>query len=228
MDEKERLQQHIDGLFENAPRSRAAYELRDELLTNSIERYEDLLKSGLGEEPAFQSVIDNIGDVDELIGALPDENRERDEMLRQESRERNAMVLTISVGLYILAGVVFFAGVALGEYLQSDVASVLGLAVAGLLCIVPTCMLVYNAATRPKYNKKDDTVVEDFKKWSDGSKKAKQVYKAASGLIWSICVLAYLLISFTTGAWGITWILFVATACIEAAINLLFKLWELK
>ncbi len=229
MDVTERLKQHIEMLFTDVPRSRAAYELQDELLANSIERYKDLIKSGLTEEAAFQSVIESIGDVDELIAALPQsEDRLKEDLLMQENRERSALVLTISVGLYILAGVALLVGGGLSVYMGNDLPGIIGTITALVICIVPTCMLVYNAYAHPKYKKKKDTVVENFKQWNDGSKKAKQVNKAVSGLLWSLCVLVYLLISFTTGAWHITWIIFLAAGCVEGAINLIFKVWELK
>ncbi len=229
MDAREKLQQHIETLFRDVPHSRAAYELQDELLANSIERYNDLIKGGLAEEAAYQSVIESIGDVDELIAALPQsEDRLKEDLLMQENRERSAMILTISVGLYILAGVALFVGGGLAVYMSNDLAGIIGLIAALVICIVPTCLLVYNAHAHPKYKKRDDTVVENFKKWNDDSKKAKQVYKAASGLLWSLVVLVYLLVSFTTGAWAYSWMIFVAAGCLEGVINLLFKVREMK
>ncbi len=228
MDGREKLRQHIDGIFEGAPHSRAAFDLRDELLANSVERYEDMLKAGMDEEAAYQSVIDSIGDVDELIAALPKDERLESEIFRQENRERSALITTVSVGLYILAGAAFFIGAAMSEYLGNDLAALIGLIVAVLICIVPTCMLVYHAKMHPKYQKRNDTVVENFKSWSNDSKKAKQVHRAVSGLLWSMTVLVYLLVSFSTNAWDISWIIFIVASCLEGAMNLIYRLWEMK
>lgn len=227
MDEKERLKDHIEMLFINVPRSRAAYELQEELLANSIERYDDLTRGGMGAQEALQSVINSIGDVDELISALPpDDYSVLNRDWEYENRSRSAMIVTIAVGLYILAGVVFFVGVFFGEWLWEP-ATLVGLAAAGALCIPPTCMLVYNAQMRPKYKKREDTVVENFKEWNNDSKKLKSLRGALSSVIWTVCLVAYFLVSFFTGAWAITWILFIIAACLEAVVTLYFQLRKL-
>ena len=60
---KEKIQKHIDALFTNAPKTRKAMELKEELTQNTIEKYEDLISEGYREEDAFQNVIGSIGDV---------------------------------------------------------------------------------------------------------------------------------------------------------------------
>jgi len=72
-------------------------------------------------------------------------------------------------------------------------------------------------------------VVEEFKEWSNDNKKAKSVRGGAiSSLVWTLTILIYLLLSFWTGAWYITWILFLVAVCIEAVVTLVFRIRELR
>ncbi|NLW79252.1 MAG: hypothetical protein GXY32_07570 [Ruminococcaceae bacterium] len=106
-----------------------------------MERYEDLTKNGMDAEEALRSVMASIGNVDELVAALPDEGQSVRLPISDEQRARSARTVTIAIGLYILAGVVFFIGVFLGGVVW-DYAVLLGLILAAAICIIPTYMLV--------------------------------------------------------------------------------------
>ena len=60
---KEKIRKHINGLFTEAPKTRKAMELKEEMIQNTIEKYEDLVSEGYQEADALQNVIDSIGDV---------------------------------------------------------------------------------------------------------------------------------------------------------------------
>lgn len=226
MNAREQIRKKLDELFLFAPQSKAAWELQEELFANCMEKYGDLCAGGMGEEAAINTVIAGIGNVDDLIASLPKENA-FEAIVQDEERQRRALLKAVSIGLYIAAGAVFFLGIFIGDVLWEG-AVTLGLVLAALICIIPTCMLVYDANKNPTYPKKDNTVVEEFKEWNSDSKKLKSVRNAVSSLLWTLTVLLYLGISFATFQWHITWIIFLISACIEAAINLFFKLVEMR
>lgn len=228
MDARKEIRERLDVLFQNAPENRASWELQEELFSNCIERYYDLVNEGMEEERAINMVISNLGNVEDLIAELPEYDMELQHALRMHQKQRTAIITSISVGLYILAGVVLLIGAFIGEVWNFEYAPLIGLIVAMLICIVPTCMLVYSAKQYPKYKKKEDTLVEEFKEWSNDSKKTKTVRAALSSLLWTVTVAVYLIVSFMTFAWHITWIIFIIASCLEAAINLFFKLQEWK
>lgn len=72
---KERLRGYIDKLFEEAPKTDETLEVKEELLANLLEHYSDLIDSGKSEEEAYQTVINNIGDISEVIASLKEANR---------------------------------------------------------------------------------------------------------------------------------------------------------
>ena len=43
---KEKIRKHINELFKDAPKTRRAVELKEEMAQNTIEKYEDLIAEG--------------------------------------------------------------------------------------------------------------------------------------------------------------------------------------
>ncbi len=226
MDEK--LRAHIEKLFENAPGTRKAFELKEELLANSKERYQDLVADGVSPEDAYKHVISSIGNVSELfhgLEELPQESYQDSE----EKRKKYAIVKTAAVGIYLFSFVLFMALMVVDGFVYSNVdISNLGLVLMFLIDIIPTCMLVYISSIYPKYKRKSDTVVEEFKEWNDNSRKVKSIKGSVIFIGWALIVLLYFIISFATYAWYVTWIIFLAGICVHAMIELLFRLKELK
>ena len=70
----ERVKRYLDELFEDAPKTRKAMELKEEMMQNSMEKYQDLLSDGWSEEDAYKNVIGSIGDVTELFEDLEEKN----------------------------------------------------------------------------------------------------------------------------------------------------------
>lgn len=211
----ERIVRHMDMLFDVAPRTRKTLELKQEMTQNANDKYQDLIAEGYSEEDAYQNVIGSIGDVSELFEDL----EERTPYTMSEAdRKKKALITSISVGLYILAGVVFFLCQWLdempgGEYMEYGS---LGLVLAAAICIVPTCMLVYVSNLYPSYKKEDDSMVEEYKEVTSTSKREKAIIGAVSTIIWTVTIVLYFIISFGTGAWYITWIIFLMGGCAES------------
>jgi len=65
---------YVEELFQAAPSTRRARELKDELLTNLTDRYDDLVEAGEDPQIAYAKVIDGIGDVEELIAMLEEQD----------------------------------------------------------------------------------------------------------------------------------------------------------
>jgi hypothetical protein len=219
---KEKLRIQIEILFANAPKTKKANELKEELLSNLNAKYDDLIARGVSEEDAFKTVIDGIGDVNELIQAL-----ERDNILNyasmQKERSRSAMFISVAVGLYIfsIAALILFATV-----MHSALGGELGVTVMFTIMAVATGLLVYNGVTRTKYRKADDTIVEEFKEWKSVSSEKKQLYKAISSIFWPLVVAFYFFISFFFGAWPYSWIIFIIGGAVQNMIRVIINYKE--
>lgn len=221
----ERIRRYIDELFADAPQTRKAMDLKEELAINTIEKYQDLISEGYSEEDAWQMVIGSIGDVTELFEALKEENPLQ---LSEEDRKKKATLKAAAIGIYIFAGAVFLTGTALADhmlpYMAYDMVIRLGIVMAALFCIPPTCMLVYAANMYPDYTKRADNMVERYRKANFAKNREKAVRFTVSMNIWLVTLTCYFIISFVSGQWGVTWITFLIGACVQAGVLLRFAL----
>ena len=68
---REQLKQEVLRRFAGAPDTQQARDLRDEILSNTLQRYDDLLAEGKSEQEAYASALESVGDVEELLSSLP-------------------------------------------------------------------------------------------------------------------------------------------------------------
>lgn len=219
----ERIVRHMDMLFESAPRTRKTLELKQEMTQNANDKYQDLIAEGYSDEDAYQNVIGSIGDVSELFEDL----EERTPYTMSEAdRRKKALITSISVGMYIFAGVAFFLCQWINEMPGSEYMDygTLGLVLAAAICIVPTCLLVYVSNMYPNYKKEEDNMVEQYKEITSTNRRDKAIMGAISTIIWTLTLILYFVISFTTYAWHITWVLFLMGGCAEAIAVLVINM----
>ena len=205
----EKLRRYIDDLFANAPSTVRAVELKEELYQNLMDKYNDLIAEGKSEESAYNIAIASIGDVDSLIGGLSGAKHVESE----KSKKRSAIFVSVAIALYILCPVPVIL-------IQNE----MGVMVLFLFVAVATALLIYNGVTRERYVKTDDTIEEDFKAWKHHDKQKNKAAQAIVGSFWLIAVCVYIVVSFMTGAWHITWIIFLIAAAIASLIKGLFML----
>lgn len=224
----EKMRNHIDMLFADAPKTRKALELKEELLANSEERYQDLTTSGICAEDAFKNVINSIGNVSELFQGLSEYDT-NDQRMYDERVRKNAIIKTISIGIYIFSVALFITFGLINETVNTTIdLSMIGFILMILIDIIPTCMLVYITSMYPRYQKQEDTIVEDFKEWKYDSIKLSSVKGSILSILWTMTFVLYFVISFATYAWHVTWILFLVSLCLHTVINLLFRIKELR
>jgi len=228
----EKLKNHFAVLFENAPNTRKALELKEELLANAEERYQDLLSDGISPEDATKNVIKSIGNVSELFQDFEELDNEEKFKFSQNAK-KVAVYKTVAIGIYIFSAIVFLFFVMINSYqvdwymgMNSFNYIWFGLILMMLIDIIPTCMLVYIFSLYPGYIKRNDTVVEEFKEWQVKTSKTKSIKLSVALVLWSFTLLVYFVVSFMTMAWYITWILFIVAICIQFIITLLFQIKE--
>lgn len=214
----EKFQKKLDELFENAPETNRARELKEELLANLIDKYNDLIASGKNDEEAFNIAVSGIGDVDELIRGLKEKDV-LDYAQIEKSRKKSALIISTSVGLYIISVVIL---ILFSEVFQID--DNINVCVMLTIDAIATCLIVYNAISKPKYLKADDTIVEEFKEWKSANSKDKEILKSIKSILWMLIVVLYFVLSFEFGSWAYSWVIFIIGAALERIITLAFQL----
>ncbi|MCL2005263.1 MAG: DUF2807 domain-containing protein [Planctomycetaceae bacterium] len=114
----EKLRNHINILFAAAPKTAKTGEIKEELLTNLNDKYNDLLANGYDSTAAFHIALSGIGDIDELLGtcngtAKPNGTEIAVILTRpaMSKATRIALYLGLAFGLPIIGlGVAIFAG----------------------------------------------------------------------------------------------------------------------
>lgn len=233
-----RIRKYMDELFENAPINHRTLELKEELIANALEKYNDLLLRGYGDDEAFQLVVGSIGDVQQLFADLgTDDDYSYAYYLQwvREAQEKKAALTAVSVGLFLLAGAVLVISFLLYShnvkliYIHGqNVIYLLGIGLALLICIVPVSLLVYAHRIQPPaelsgYAAGESTAISETKKRR--RKHFKQIKNSLEGLMWMLIVIFYLIISFTTWKWYITWIIFLGGAAVECLLDVITKIF---
>lgn len=217
-----KIRSKVESLFTEAPKTKKALELKEEIIVNLIEKYDDLVKVGKSPEEAYNNVIASIGDVDELIRSLKQNDILSSEREEQE-RKKTALVVSGAVGLYILSVITLITMTAI-----LNINGAIGTMVFLLIAGVATCILIYHFMSRPSYTKMDDTLVEEFKEWKQNSTQTNQLRKSLISIMWTLITVIYLLLSFTLNIWSYSWIIFILGAVIEQIIKLLFDMKNMK
>ena len=210
-----KIEEYVDELFENAPNNKKTMEFKEELLANLLEKYNDLVESGMEREAAYNKVVGSIGNIDDLFE--DDAIKETKEISDKKKYARN---IAIAVMMYILCPV---------SVILSDVwgNETLGIVIMFVLIACATGLIIYTNMSRPKYNKQDDTIVEEFKEWQSTKSSNYRAYKSIKSAITSITVVVYLLVSFLTFQWWITWVIFLIGGAVEKAVKAYFEMKEI-
>ncbi len=190
-----RIREYVERLFADAPKTQRARDLQEEVCANLLDKYADLQAQGVPEEAIFDEVVGGIGDIDELIRGLQGEGLVPED---PRAKRRSALLVSIATMLYILCVVPVII-------LQDE----LGVVLLFVMVAVATMLLIYNGMTKPRYQKMDDTLVEEFKEWKqERDRHENSLYNAVVGALWILVAAIYICLSFWTEAWEITWLLF--------------------
>ena len=208
---EENLRKFLENLFADAPKSKKTVELREELYLNLKEKYQDLVKKGATEDEAFEIVKRSVGDVERLIQDI-NEPDPTSKAAMEQSRKKSAFRIALAVGLYILSPVAIILFGTMGQ-------PIVGLVLMFALIAAATSIMVYNNIMRPKFVKIEDTMVEEFREWKASNAAKAEKKNLYSSIVWPIIVVLYFLISFTTGAWYVTWVIFILGVVVQKLID---------
>lgn len=218
---EDKLRAYMDYLFRDVKPTRKSVELKEEILQNLIDKYRDLLAEGKTPEAAYNIAVASIGDMDELLAGLNDELSFEKEVSGEQlerGKKKSAILVSAAVMMYILCLLppILLSGSRLEENLAP--------ALMFLMIACGTGLLIYDHMTKPHYRKVDDSIVEEFKEWKDQTDSDRRAMKALSSALWSIITVIYIIISFWTMAWHITWVIFLIGAAVEGILKAVFEL----
>lgn len=218
---EDKLRAYMDHLFRDVKPDRRSIELKEEILQNLVDKYHDLLSEGKTQEAAYNIAVASLGDMDELLEGLKQElpsSRLLDDERMQQWRKKSAFRISVAVALYIMC--------ILPPILLTNTGYENNLAPALMLIMIgiATGLLIYNYMTKPLYQRLDDSIVEEFREWKQQTDSDRRALRAISCALWALIIVIYILISFWTLAWHITWVIFLIGVAIEGIIKAIFEL----
>jgi hypothetical protein len=218
---EDKLRRYVDGLFARTAPTKKAVELKEEMLQNLQDKYDDLISEGKTPEAAYNIAIAGIGDVSGLLAELEADVPDEYDMPEFETaRQRTAMITAIAVMMIILSSL----PIIILDMIGSRYTGRIGVPILFVMVACAVGLLIYNNMTKPRYIRRSNTVVEEFREWQSGVQDRKSLRRAISAALWSVLLAIYFIISFWTDAWHITWVIFVIGASIEAFINVILTL----
>lgn len=204
---REQLIQYVQLLFAGAA---DCDDTRQEILQNTLDRYDDLIAAGKTPEAAYRLAIMGIGDINEILGRAPGATPLPAPAVKPDEQDTpvKKLLRAIAIGLYILCPIPLF--VLSGMWNMG----IPGLCGTLTLVAVATVLIILGA--------KKETENADVEPGTPQSALAKSI----NGLIWAIGLAIYFIVSFLTGAWYITWVIFPITAAVQGLVKAILDLKE--
>lgn len=209
---REQLIQYVNLLFAGVA---DADEIKQEILQNTLDRYDDLIAQGKTPESAYRLAISGIGDINEILGSTPAAPRQTS-TAPQNSIPAKAMSVgskvlkACGIALYIICPIPLF------------ILELVGMPTIGLcgtlgIVAVATVLMVLSSRDSGSKQKAANPQAMDTPE--------KELRKSVGSLIGTIGLVVYLILSFLTGAWYITWLIF---PILGAVRGLVFAIMDLK
>ena len=209
---REQLIQYVDLLFAGAPNSE---EIKQEILQNTLDRFDDLVEQGKSPEAAYRLAIGGIGDINEILGgtAAITKTPNIQEVIHEEVEDiRRKKIRAVAIAMYILCALPL---IILNDFGMDN----LGLCLTLALVACATYLMIITG-------KKDEDDEEDEREKREKAEPQHKLKESIGNIIWVLGLIAYFGISFTTGAWYITWIIFPILACARGLSDAIIDLRE--
>lgn len=200
---REKLKSYLDLLFAGAPPEAA--DAKEEVCQNTLEKFDDFIDQGKTPEAAYSLAIAGLGDVSEILCA--GERPQAEEKLQPGKSVLRMVLLPLAVALYIACPI----PVVLWDGSNWSVAALLAMVAIATACLV----------LRPLVGKRE----ERSRAVSEDSTPRSGLYKSVMSLISILGVAAYLIVSFATGAWHITWVIFLIISALKQLVTVIFD-WK--
>ena len=217
---REQLIQYVNLLFAG---NDGVEDIKQEILQNTLDRYDDLVSRGRTPEEAYRQAIAGIGDVNEIINGKADFAEENQPPVYAPVPEFDSTAAAVSrlmralaIFLYIVSPVPLF------------LFSRLGWDEVGLCCLliivgIATALLLLFKS--PKAQEQHQEYIE-YTDRPRNSGSQRELKKSVGKLISTVGLVLYFIISFATGAWFITWLIFPIIGAVKGVVNSCIDLRE--
>ena len=163
----ETIKNYLDNMFKSLPKTNQTVKLKNDLLWNMEEKYNENKNDGKSENEAIGIVISEFGNIDELIDELGIEHMKESSMLKpitQEeadnfmaSKKESGLLVGIGVSLCIVATAILILITTLtddgiiGKGLSKDFSDMFGIIALFILLVPAIALFIYSGMKLEKY-----------------------------------------------------------------------------
>ncbi len=206
---REQLRQYVELLFVGAPDSE---EIKEEILQNTLDRYDDLIVQGKVPEAAYRLAISGIGDINEILGTRPaaataSVPKQQEEAPSREKRLQRA----VAIGIYIISLIPLIA-------LSESGHDIIGLCLTLILVAAATVLILMSRQPEQEQS-------ESERQKAPASPR-EELRRSINTLLGILSVLAYLILSALTGGWLICILIFPVVSALKGLIKAILDLKE--
>lgn len=214
---REQLVQYVNLLFAG---SDGTEEIKQEILQNTLDRFDDLVARGSTEEAAYRQAIAGIGDVGEILGGtrpaaqadVPQEEGGSPLPGFEGTGPAVArMMRAVAIFLYIVSPVPLLLLDALGW-------DNIGLCLTLVIVAIATLLLLTFKAPAGKKGAQAAQEQSEQHPSERSPEGQRNLESSVKKLMRTLGVVLYFVISFSTGAWLITWLIFPIERALEGVI----------
>ncbi len=210
---REQLAQYVKLLFAGSPGNE---DMQQEILQNTLDRYDDLLAQGKTPEAAYRLAISGIGDVNEILGSAspapqPVPQAVPAAVAAELKNPHKTIMQAVAIGLYICCVIPVIALSAVGD-------GTIGVCVMFIMIAAATVLLILSS------DKKDEQPEAPAATENPRQELRKAVKKTMS----AVALLVFLVVSFYSGAWHVTWLIFPIMAALRGLVFACMDLKEAK
>ena len=199
------LIQYVELLFAGA---RDCDDIKQEILQNTLDRYDDLIAAGKVPEAAYRLAIAGIGDINEILGTNVPSTVASHSTAEPDDGDtpKKKLLRALAVGLYILCPLPL---IVLGDVGMD----ILGLCATLTIVAVATVLIMMGA--KKELPEKQKPEAQDSPR--------SELAKSIGGVIWAVGLAVYFLISFTTNHWHITWVIFPILGSLDSLVSAIIR-----
>lgn len=199
---REQLIQYVELLFAGA---RDCEDIKQEILQNTLDRYDDLVADGKVPEAAYRLAIAGIGDINEILGTTVPSTRTSQLTGKADDGDSpiKKVLRAVAVGLYILCPLPL---IVMGDIGMEN----LGLCATLAIVAIATVLIMLGAK-------------KDHREKQEENPPKSELEKSISGVIWAVGLGVYFLLSFSTRAWHMTWVIFPILVALDSLIGAIIR-----
>ncbi|MBZ9606551.1 permease prefix domain 1-containing protein [Clostridium estertheticum] len=163
----ETIKNYLDNMFKVLPRTNQTMKLKNDLLWNMEEKYNENKNDGKSENEAIGIVISEFGNIDELIDELGIEHMKKGAILKTITQEEadnfmttkkeSGLLMGIGVFLCIIATAILILittlidGGIICKGISKDFSDMFGIIALFLLCVPAVALFIYSGMKLEKY-----------------------------------------------------------------------------